>query len=638
MAHLNVRFGVTCVLALILAAPRALLAGTGLEARGTGEGGRSLDGAGGAASPQGPGPGDATGDVHVYDTEASALSGEAVSSRAGWKEVSPGETGGSFTGAACVSNGSLALVLRRESRAPQCFYRVGARMIEGPTLVAAGTGGEMSRMIAAFQVVENGPAGVAVEVDTTVGPSEKITARYLIRRRQAVVEIQPGNRTESVRIEAPGKYAVLPDIFGGDLVVGATDAPELRFPSERLLLQLLDGGDAIVACAWPSPGQRVRLFCRDRAFVASEVACSGARGERVAVAVLAAPAIWREEGMAELDPVKDRKLDWLVPFPAQWRADFPRTDGLVDSWKCVIRKTKGSFERFGVTSNLNAARTVWTTARGDYAYPACIDGDACLLRKSRFEEAPDIRYDDSRAALVYPYRALDGGPAGVAGVVDVWRDALADLSAAPPDDELQIRSVPRDKWPATCDVTANYEEVFDSGEEKARRAYLLERLDAMEHFVVGIRSRMNEYLDWGRSARAFCAKTKAEQPQLAATVDELDAYLARFDQVYRERKLDERNPAAVQALSAKVVALIDSVDGGKGDRAKAIGRETRTVGGNQDDSIGDFHRLTQELRQRAGLCMVGAKDDATFEFARALRQRTMEMLQSAFVHEFATTD
>ena len=48
--------------------------------------------------------------------------------------------------------------------------------------------------------------------------------------------------------------------------------------------------------------------------------------------------------------------------------------------------------------------------------------------------------------------------------------------------------------------------------------------------------------------------------------------------------------------------------------------------------------MTKELRQRAGYCMAEAKDDAAFEFARAVRQRTMEMLQNAFVHEFATTD
>ena len=367
------------------------------------------------------------------------MSGETVGTRAGWKEVGAGEIDRSFTGAACVSNGSLALVLRRESRGPVCYYRIGTRMIEGPTLVAASLGGEMSRQIAEFRVIENSPAKVVMEADTTVGPSEKITARYLIRPNQPVVEIQPGNRTESVRVEAPGRYAVLPDIFAGDLVLSASAAaaPELRFPSERMLLELLDGGNAIVECAWPSRGQPVRLFQRNHAFIASEIACSREKGEKVAVAVLAAPAIWHEEGMAGLS-IRSRtgSWSWRVPFPALWRADFRRTDGLIDSWKCVMRKPDGSFERFDVTNNLNNSRTVWTTARASFAYPACVEGDACLLRKTRFEAAPDVKYDDASAVVIYPYRALSAGPACMLGAVDAWEDAP--------------RTAPGPRWTRSC--------------------------------------------------------------------------------------------------------------------------------------------------------------------------------------------
>jgi len=568
------------------------------------------------------------------------LSGEAVSTRAGWKEVGAAEINRSFKGAACVSNDFLALVLRRKSRGPECYYRLGEQMIKGPTLIATGPSGDKSKAITAFNVIENKPAEIVVEADATSESGRRVTTRYLIRRSQPIVGIQPGDGTESVLVEAPGRYAVLPDIFAGDLVVSASDAaaPALRFPSERMLLQLLDGGNAIVECVWPSREQKVRLFLENHAFVASEIGCSKARGQNVAVAVLAAPAIWREQILGELDPVKDRKLEWRVPFRALWRADYRRTDGLIDSWKCIIRKSKDSFERFGITSNLNMSRTVWTSARGSFAYPACIEGDACFLRKTHFDEAPDIIYDDSRAALIYPYRALGDGPAGAFGAVDVWCDALADAPRASLDDELEVKTVPRDKWPATCEVTANYEEIFDAGEERAKKAFVLGRLDAMNNFVIVIRSRMNEYLDWCQKTREFCAQTKAGQPRLAALVDELDGYLAMFDQIYRRRQLDERNPAAVHALIEKVAALIDSNEEKKAEQAKQIGRDTRTIGGNQDDSIGEFRMVTKQLRQRAGYRMVEARDDAAFEFARAMRQRTMEMLQSGFVHEFATTD
>ena len=621
----NVRLGVTGALALMLAAHTATANASENSFTNPGAERRAADD-------------DAAGGSRLFDTGAAALSGETLRTRAGWEEVRAGEINRTFKGAACVANNFLALVLRGTAGGVECYYRLGEQMIKGPTLVAVGRSGDRTKAITAFKVIENTPARVVVEANATAESGRKITTRYLLKRNQPIIEIQPGAGTENVRIEAPGNYAVLPDIFAGDLVVSARDtAPtELRFPSERMLLQLLEGGNAIVECAWPSREQSVRLLLEYHSFIGSEIACSKEKGQSVAVAVLAAPAIWREQVLAALDPVKDLQLDWQVPFRALWRADYRRTDGLIDSWKCLIRQGKDSYEGFGIT--LKRSRTVWTSARGTFAYPACIEGDACFLRKTKFEGTPDIKYDDSRCALIYPFRTIKASPPGVFGAVDVWCDALADAPQDPLGDQLQIKSVARDKWPATCAVTADYEQVFDAGEEKARKAFVLERLEAMDNFVSVIRSRMNEYLDWCRKTRAYCAKTKAEQPQLAALVDELDGYLAMFDRIYQKRKLDERTPAAAHALVEKVIALLDSHEEKKGELAKQIGRDTRTIGGNQDSAIGEFRMYTKHLRQRAGYRQLEAKDDLAFAFARAMRERTMEMLQCAFGHESATTD
>jgi hypothetical protein len=224
--------------------------------------------------------------------------------------------------------------------------------------------------------------------------------------------------------------------------------------------------------------------------------------------------------------------------------------------------------------------------------------------------------------------------------MDVLAAALEGTPKASLPEELQIKRVERDKWPATCFVTGEYEKVFDAGEERAKKQFLLERLDAMEHFVINIRSRMNEFLDWGKKTHAWLAKVKADQPQLAALADEFDAYLAEFGKIYEKRKLDERTPPAARLLIDKVIALIDSNEEKekKVEKIKQLGRDTRTIGGNQDSAIGEFRMFTKRLRHRAGIRMTEAKDDAAFEFARETRQRTMEMLQCAFGHESAAAD
>ncbi|MBM3889668.1 MAG: hypothetical protein FJ388_11155 [Verrucomicrobia bacterium] len=585
--------------------------------------------------------------VRLFDTATSsstALPGEAVTKRAGWSEIAAERTDAVCKGDVCAASSCLALVLRKGSKGPECYYRLGEQMVKGPTLVAAGARGDKTKAVKSFTVVENTPRRVVLEASAVTEAGRKLVARYAVRRNQPIIETQAGDGTERILVEARAKYAVLPDPFCGDLLISASDAqaPRLRFPSEHMLVELLEDRNAIVMSVWRSAEQRVSLHLdgsgEGRAISAAEIAFPKEKAPAVWVAVLGAPDIWHEKRQAELHPVKDTKLDWKVPFRALWRADMPRTDGLTDSWKCPIRVSTNRYE--GVGFDLRKARTIWTSARGSFAYPPCIEGDTCFLRKTKFEPVPDIQYDDNRSAVIYPFSTLDGSPAGAFGAMDVLAATLEGTPQASLLDRLQIKRVERDRWPATCNVTGEYEKIFDAGEEKAKKKHLLSRLEEMNNFVVNIRSRMNEFLDWGRKTRAWLAKTKADRPQLAALADEFDDYLAQFGKIYERRKLDERTPAAARALINKVIPLIDSDEEKekKLEKAKQLGRDTRTIGGNQDSAIGEFRMFTKRLRQRAGIRMTEASNDAAFEFAREMRQRTMEMLYCAFGHESAAAD
>ena len=85
------------------------------------------------------------------------------------EEIGAGEADRPFIGAACVSKGSFLLVLRRESRGAVCYSQVGARVTEGPTLVAGSLAGGGSGPIAAFRVITDSPEEVVVEADTAAG-------------------------------------------------------------------------------------------------------------------------------------------------------------------------------------------------------------------------------------------------------------------------------------------------------------------------------------------------------------------------------------------------------------------------------------------------------------------------------------
>lgn len=539
-----------------------------------------------------------------------------------------------------IGNNYVTLVIRKGAPGAECWYRLDGKTNNGPALRPAAGDGDKAKAITAFRVIQNDPNKVVIEVNSVTTSEKSITTRYLLRKNKPIIEVQAGDGMGRLLVESASRYAVVPDIFGGDLVIDplAVAQPGLRLPSENLLLQLSVGGNAIVACAWRSGQQAVRLTLNGggdgRAITGTEIGC---RGEfPVSVAVLAAPGIWHQKKIAELDPVKDVTLDRKVPFRALWRADYRRTDGLIDSWKCLLREGKDRYEGFGIEAN--KARTVWTSARGTFAYPACIEGDACLLRKTQFEGWPEIKYDDNQFVVIYPFQAVRGSPPGTFGGLDILREALRETPEASLLQNLEIKRVPRDRWPATCAVTADYEEIFDAGEEKAKKALVAKRLEEMNNFVVNIRSRLNEYLVWQKKTREFVAKAKMEKPQVAALAEEFEGILATFGKIYERRKLDERTPAAAHLLIDKVIALIDSAEENKDEKAKRLGRDTRTIGGNQDSCIGEFRMFTKRLRQRAGYRMAEAQNDAAFDFAREVRERTMEMLQQAFIHESAQTD
>lgn len=544
--------------------------------------------------------------------------------------------------AVSVTNAFVALKVRRGAPAIDVHIPRQAAAGAGPRLVPSAGGDDPAGEITAVRVVEQRPDRVRLEVAAVSSKGRKLSAQAMIRSGSPVIEVLPGDGMDRLRVEVRSRYAVVPDLLAGDLVVDASTAKadRLRLPPENLAAQLVEGGDSIVACAWRSRAQPAWLTLDGtgalRAVAATEIGAAG--GLPLAVAVLAAPRMWQAKAVADLDAVKDVPFDGPVPFRALWRADFRREDGLVDSWKAVIRRSESDWESFGVSFTKPKARTVWTSSRGSFAYPAFVDGDRLSLRRSRFGEGWATAYRGDSEAVAYPFRAIDGSPASARGVFDVLQEALAGTPEDRRLDDWVIRRVPRDRYPATCAVTAEVEEIFAAGEEKAKRTLIDERLEAMNQFVIGIRSRIDEFLAWRTKTADFVAASRAAHPELGPCADEFKAVLDRYDVRFRDLKLDERTPAAAQELIAKVKALVGRDAPDKVEQMKQIGRDTRTVGGNQDHAIGDFRMLARELRQRAGYRMLEADSDAAFEFARGVRERTREVLGCAFGHEGAFTE
>ncbi|MFZ2643201.1 MAG: hypothetical protein WA117_19570, partial [Verrucomicrobiia bacterium] len=399
-------------------------------------------------------------------------------------------------------------------------------------------------------------------------------------------------------------------------------------------------GNAIVMCAWRSSDQAVKVTLEgkngQRVISGTEVAYRKDRHMNVWVAVLAAPAIWHDAKMADLNAIKDVKLDWRIPYLALWRADYRREDGWIDSWKVIIKKPNGEWEGFGVSPKKGG--TVWHPSRGTFAYPAHLEGENVYLRNPVYERRPKIKNKADSRVVIYPFRKIGKSPKNVYGVMDVLTEAFEEVPEFTLAEELQVKRPAWDKYPGVCHTTGEVEKIFDDNKEKQKKKEIIERFKKMNLFCITVRSRIEAYMNWWKKTHEFCVKSKAGMPQAAALVDALDGQLLEMDKVYENAKLQERTPAAAHALTDQIEAMVASDDPKRVDQVKELGRATRTIASNQDAATGDLRRVAKETRQEAGYRMMRAKDETEFNVANDIRQRTLEMLQTSMGVEGGFTD
>src|SRR5262249_3892377 len=113
-----------------------------------------------------------------------------------------------------------------------------------------------------------------------------------------------------------------------------------------------------------------------RVITGSEI---GFEGKKIWVALLEAPKIWHGRELKPTDAGKIIPLDWKMPFLAQWRVDFTRSNDLTDSWQMLLPETNGGYVKpcwLGRgEERLDRNRSRWNTVLGEYPYPCWSDPD-----------------------------------------------------------------------------------------------------------------------------------------------------------------------------------------------------------------------------------------------------------------------
>ncbi len=569
--------------------------------------------------------------VSAWDT------GKPGAAREKWVAIPRDQGASSFSGDAAASNGRVLLIVRRDGTGAEVRTPDGTRRALLSAVTAPST---LDRL----GLIENTRAGVVFEA-VWRSAAGTMSLKFRLKRGEASVEVEPGAGAKRLRVECASRLLVLSDFFADDIVIDAAriPGPMAEIPSENFLLQPSGPGDALVMTVFENREQDVRLALSgegvDRRIAASEIEFGASK--KVWVAVLSEPRIWHSVEVRAEDANKVIPLDWTMPFPASWRVELMRPNGLTDSWDMLLQNRKG--EEYvkpawfgGPAEKVNdATRRRFTEVLGFFPYPAWSDPERRgylqpMELKTRTQFVPVLSYRGP--AILYPLSRVPETPADRFTVVDVAR---ACLGVGPCDYILDVEGQKQEyKGVATCNARDLIEDIYKKGQQKARRAEILKALDDTLAFVTHIRARITVYVEFGRKLREYFASQKKAHPELVATIDELDRVAQEMEARFEERAERIQSPAYVARLNDEFRKDALEAEGADAPpKAKAYGEALTRVGGNQDKLVSECRWVARTLRQQAALLLAG--EPRLGLVAAEVRSRTQVVLKNPSQHERA---
>jgi len=539
-------------------------------------------------------------------------------------------------GDAILSNGRIAAVLRHQAAAVEVYsverHGTSARM----HLRVLTRAGEPAARVERMAIVENTGAGACLEVTFATAQGAGVTSTFRIERGDVAVQVEPGTGAGKLRVECPGRFAVLPDFLTDDIMLDATRLPldRAELPSENFILHFTGAGDAIAMCVFESRKEGVQVTLNGqgdrRIFTGSEV---GFEDKRVWVALLDAPGIWRTYDLKAADAGKIIPLDWTMPFPAQWRVDFTRSNDLTDSWMMLLqRKENDKYSKpswlIDDEDHLKSDRRRWNTVLGWFPYPCWSDSAGRGFVQPLESRKLHIR----GPALVYPITRVTQTPLDSFTVVDVMRNTLG---VGP---SLHILDLEKQKSEyngrTTCSVRDTLVPIYEQKEQIAKHDKIEQTLDEGLAFVKHIRARIGHYVDFGKTIRQYLAEQKKTRSELSEVIAELDRLAGEIDERVADRAGKIKTPDDVARMNDDFRReVLDKDDPGALRRCEVYAQALVEIGGSQDQLVGECRWAVKALRQRAGILVT--LDPRVAPIASEIRIRTQEVLRNPVDHEFA---
>src|SRR6266545_7695126 len=169
---------------------------------------------------------------------------EALQKKAGWKAADPSAPVG---GDALIENGRMAVHFRKSDGSVVLYYRLEGKLREAARVVPSGGS---SRAVRLTSIVQDAaaPGEKAFIVWGESAGGKAISLRSSVSGERPIVEFRALEGLTDLEVSYQSAHAVLPEVFGDDLVLRAGESGEalLRLPGEHALLHPIDEGNALL--------------------------------------------------------------------------------------------------------------------------------------------------------------------------------------------------------------------------------------------------------------------------------------------------------------------------------------------------------------------------------------------------------
>ena len=579
-----------------------------------------------------PGQGSRSGLI-VWDTGTASdapLSTEALGSTGSWKRISRGDALPAFKGDAVVSNGRILAVLRRRGTGAEIYSVTprGALARAGLRLVSAK--GERAARLQRVAIDQHTRSAVRLGAVFRTENGSTLEARFRLKRGDVSIETEPGKGAARLRVECPGRFALLPDFFADDILIDARKIPleTIDLPSENFVLHPTAGGNAIGMVVYENRDQDVRIHLSGegdrKKITGSEIAFG--KNRKVWLALLEGPHTWHARDVELAEKGKILPIGWRIPFPAQWRVDFTRTNELTDSWEMIVQQEKGgAFRRQEWFDDwqrkISSNRKRWTTVLGSFPYPCWVDHTG----KAFLQPLKHRVMSFQGPALIYPINRVKKTPVDTYTVVDIVRNTLG---LGPCEYILDVEGQQqKNAGINTCSVRDAFHDFYGKGIQKQKRKQMETLMKDTLLFVRHIRKRIHQYLDFAEAMKKYLTEQRKAKRESGKFLDDMESILREINTRAEARWEKCKTPEFVAKLNEDFRANVMDYQGDDlMQRVKKYTKALTEVGDNQDELVGECRWVVKTLRQRAGIAM--ATDPRVAPIAEEIRKRTHKIMRN----------